>query len=71
MYIRRLRRTSPRRPPLRCTHDQACCALWLVRFAGLTQSDAAVVLKLNVGTVCHIIHGRRFPDAYPMPYPGI
>jgi hypothetical protein len=21
---------------------------------------------LNVGTVCHVVHRRRYPDAYPI-----
>jgi hypothetical protein len=37
---------------------------------GWTQTQAAIAIGLNVGTVNHIVHGRRFPHAYPVPLPG-
>lgn len=60
-----------RRRRLPCNFDKACNVLWLVRMMGFSQSQAAVIVGLNVGTVCHVIHGRRFPNAYPVPLPGM
>lgn len=51
-----------------CTFDLACKALYAVDVLGLTQTEAAILLRLNVGTVCHVVHGRRFPGAYPIPF---
>ena len=58
-------------PPghLPCTFRKACHVLWLVQ-AGYSQSQAAVIVRLNVGTVCHVVHRRRFRGAYPVPPPG-
>jgi len=53
-----------------CSFDKACRVLGAIHLHGFTQTQAAIVLSLNVGTVCHIVHGRRFPDAYPLPLPG-
>jgi hypothetical protein len=50
--------------------QKACYVLWLVYDRRLTQTEAAMLVQLNVGTVCHIVHGRRFPEAYPMPFTG-
>jgi len=50
-----------------CTYVQACNILWAVNQKGWTQTKAAIVFGLNVGTVCHVVHGRRFPDAVPIP----
>ena len=52
-----------------CDLLKACHALYLVHVLGLTQTRTAVVLELNVGTVCHIVHKRRFPNAFPIPFP--
>lgn len=52
------------------THQKACYVLWLVYDRRVTQTEAAILMHLNVGTVCHIVHGRRFPEAYPVPFPG-
>lgn len=59
------------RRPQNCTFEKACHALWLVRYARLTQSRAGRLLDVPSGTINHVIHGRRFPDAYPVPCPGI
>ena len=48
-----------------CNHDKACHVLWIVFVDGETQTHAALVVGLNVGTVNHIVHGRRFPGAFP------
>ena len=56
---------SRRRFP--CDYRKACNVLWFVYSRGLSQTEAAILAELNVGTVCHIVHGRRFPGAYPVP----
>jgi hypothetical protein len=48
-----------------CNFRKACHVLWLVRVEKTSQTHAALIVGLNVGTVCHVIHGRRFPEAYP------
>ncbi len=53
-----------------CTYQMACQVLWAVRVRGWSQTHAAIIVGLNVGTVCHIVHGRRFDQAVPMPIPG-
>ena len=53
------------------TELKAGQVLHLVYNKGYTQSLAAVLVELNVGTVCHIVHGRRFPTAYPIPFPEV
>jgi hypothetical protein len=53
-----------------CTFEKACNALWAVQKRGWTLTHAAIVIGLNVGTVCHVVHRRRFPTAYPVPLPG-
>ncbi|MCW6507075.1 hypothetical protein [Lichenifustis flavocetrariae] len=50
-----------------CTYEKACHVLWLVHVCGYSQTHAAIVVGLNVGTVCHVVHGRRFPHASPRP----
>lgn len=57
----RLRKSFP------CNFTKACHVLWAVHVQGLSQTAAAILLELNVGTVNHIIHGRRFQGAYPVP----
>jgi hypothetical protein len=49
-----------------CTFIKACHVLYIVEIEGNTLTHAAIVVGLNVGTVCHIIHRRRFPSAYPL-----
>jgi hypothetical protein len=49
-----------------CDYLKACHVLYLVKVLRWTQTQAAIKLELNVGTVCHIVHGRRFPNAVPM-----
>ena len=53
-----------------CTYRKACFVLWGVHVQGWTQTHTALVVGLNVGSVCHVVHGRRFPQAYPVPIPG-
>lgn len=47
------------------TFEKACHALYLVTVEGLSQTQVAIMLELNVGQVCHVIKRRRFPSAYP------
>ncbi len=61
---------TTRRRSYGCTHLKACHVIWAVLVKGWTQTQAAIVIGLNVGTVNHIVHGRRFPHAYPVPLPG-
>ena len=58
-----------RRKRLPCTFIKACYALWLVRKVGLTQTQASHIVAVNVGSISHVINGRRFPNAYPVPLP--
>jgi hypothetical protein len=52
-----------------CTFNKACHILWLVKVEGTSLTHAALVVGLNVGTVCHVIHRRRFASAFPsIPY---
>lgn len=57
----------PPKKCLRCTFLKACNAKWLVLVQGYTQSQAAVILEVNQGTLNHVMHGRRFPDSFPIP----
>lgn len=50
-----------------CNFQKACNVLWAVRVMGWSQTTAAIAIGLNVGTVNHIVHGRRFAKAYPVP----
>ena len=52
------------------TFQQACYVLWWVYIRRVTQTEAGLRVGLNHGTVCHIVHGRRFPGAHPVPPPG-
>ena len=56
----------PRRIHYRCNFLKACQVKHLVSVLGHTMTHAAIVVGLNVGTVCHIIHGRRFPGSFPI-----
>jgi hypothetical protein len=47
----------------------ACHVIWIVKDQGCTQTQAANAVGINSGTVCHIVHGRRFHGAYPIPIP--
>jgi hypothetical protein len=60
-----MRSENPDRHP--CDFAKACNALWAVKVMGWSQTKAAIVLKLNVGTVSHIVRGLRFPTAFPVP----
>jgi hypothetical protein len=51
------------------TFEKACHALWLVKDMGWSQTATAIAVQLNVGTVSHIVHRRRFADAFPKPLP--
>ena len=53
------------------TFEKACHALFLVKVRGLKQTTAANLLDVNVGQICHVVNGRRYPEAYPVAPPGI
>jgi hypothetical protein len=53
-----------------CDFRKACHVLWAIYVMDWSQTKAAIATELNVGTVCHIVHRRRFPTAYPVPLPG-
>jgi hypothetical protein len=53
-----------------CDFVKACHVLWAIYVMHWTQTQAAIAIGLNQGTVCHIVHRRRFPTAYPVPMPG-
>lgn len=61
---------AKKRGRLSCDFNKACHVLWAVLVKGWTMSYAAVVIELNVGTVSHVCHRHRFPDAFPVPIPG-
>ena len=47
--------------------EKACNALYLVKVLGLSQTQAAVLLQLNVGQVSRVVSRQRFPQAKPVP----
>jgi hypothetical protein len=53
-----------------CTFQLACHVLWAIKVMGWSQTRAALEIGLSQGTVNHIVHRRRFSDAYPIPLPG-
>lgn len=59
--MRATRRSHP------CNFAKACHVLWCVWVLGWTQTHAAIAVGLNSGTVSHIVRGRRFTSAYPVP----
>lgn len=53
-----------------CDPLKAAHVLWGVRVKGWSQTKAAIAFNLNVGTVNHIVHRRRFANAVPVPPQG-
>lgn len=53
-----------------CDFRKACYVKWAVFVMGWTQTKAAIIVELNVGTVSHIVNGKRFRSAFPVPIPG-
>jgi hypothetical protein len=53
-----------------CTFDKACFVLWAVNVMQWSLTKAAIEIQLNIGTVSHVVHRRRFPNAIPKPIPG-
>ena len=49
-----------------CTFHKACFALYLYQIANLIQTEIAIRLALNVGTVNHVVHRRCFRNAVPI-----
>lgn len=54
-----------------CDSKKACHVLWAVLTQGWSQTKAALAFDLNVGTVNHIVHRRRFQEAVPIPPPEL
>jgi hypothetical protein len=54
-----------------CNFEKACYVLWACVVMKWSQTRAAIVIGLNQGTVCHVVHGHRFPEAFPIPIPGM
>ncbi len=50
-----------------CSFGKACNVLWAVDTQGWSQAKAAIAFELNVGTVSHIVNGKRFEGAVPIP----
>jgi hypothetical protein len=59
--------TMARTPHYPLTKIKACHVLYIVKIEHKSQTHAAIHEKLNVGTVNHVVHRRRFPDAVPIP----
>ena len=53
-----------------CTFEKACYVLWAVLVMGWTQTQAAIIIGLNVGTVSRIVNRKRFLNAVPKPMSG-
>ena len=51
------------------TFEKACKALWIVETLGWTQTRTAQYFGVNQGIICHVVHGRRFQGASPVPAP--
>ncbi len=51
-----------------CTYVKACYCLYGYFVLRWSQTQIAIEVGLNVGTVNHVVHGRRFPDARPLPF---
>lgn len=49
-----------------CTFLKACNAMYLVQVQGCTLTHAGIIVRVNVGTLSHVMHGRRFPGAFPI-----
>ena len=52
-----------------CTNLKAGHVKFLVNL-GFSLTHAAIYTALNVGTVSHVIRGKRFRDVPPIPPPG-
>ncbi len=52
------------------TFKKACYIKYLVGIERLLQTQVAIMLELNQGTVSHVVHGERYPFAPPVPPPG-
>lgn len=65
-----MRKLKNPRGRLPCTPEKASYAHWC-HLQGWTMTATAVALKLNVGTISKIINRHRYPDAQPVPLPGM
>lgn len=53
-----------------CSLEQAENILWFVHVLGWSQAKAGFAVRVHSGTVNHVVHGRRYPQARPKPPPG-
>ncbi len=52
-----------------CTSQKAGYVLWHIYVERLTQTETALLVQLNGGTVSHVARGHRFPGARPIKPP--
>ena len=50
-----------------CTFLKACHAKHYVKELGFTLTQASILVEVNIGTLSHVMHGRRFPGSFPIP----
>jgi hypothetical protein len=50
-----------------CSFLLACHCKWLVLVKGISLTEAGILLKVNAGTLSHVMHERRFPGSFPIP----
>jgi hypothetical protein len=53
-------------PPRPCTFLHACNCKHLME-QGYTLTDASVMLGVNIGSLSHVMRGRRHPGSFPIP----
>ena len=58
----------PNRLSFPASHRKAGYVLYAVFVLGWTQTQAAISIGLNSGTVSHICRGKRFKGAVPIPF---
>jgi hypothetical protein len=49
------------------TFEKACHAKWFVFVKGMSQTGAAIKIKVNVGSISRVVRGLVYPDAKPRP----
>ncbi len=52
-----------------CNLQKACHALYCVKVCGWSLTKTAFRLEVSEGTISHIVRGKRFRGAYPVPLP--
>ena len=58
------------KPTYACTLEKAGHIKFALHILGWSMTETAAELRVNVGTVSHVYHGRRFAEAQPVPIPG-